>query len=140
MNTIENIFDEVIGKAKTVADVAGKKTSEMIEIGKIKYKMKQITWDIEKTYAKLGALVYEARGSGENYDDVIEIVVAEIDDLNTRLDLLEHEYDEYKKAGADSTRETRYKPSKKEEYVTAEYFDSEEDLKQAIEEVDNDII
>ena len=89
MTNFENLFEEVIDKAKEYADVAGKKTSEMVELGKLKYQGKQIAWEIEKTYSRLGAVVYEARKNGGNYDEVIDTSIEELDELNRRLDEVE---------------------------------------------------
>ncbi|MDR2933421.1 MAG: hypothetical protein LBV27_09990 [Oscillospiraceae bacterium] len=89
MSKFDEILDDVIYKAKVAADVAGKKTNEVVEFGKLKYKAKQVSWDIEKAYAKLGALVYEARKSDESFDEIIMLAVEELDKLNERLDRLE---------------------------------------------------
>ena len=98
MATFEELFDEVLGKAKFAADAASKKTSEMVELGKLKYKAKQISWEIERTYSKLGVIVYEARKNGGDFDTVIDAAVDEIDSLNSRQDELEEKIRSYKKS------------------------------------------
>ena len=123
MSRFDDILDDVIFKARVAADVAGKKTNEVVEIGKLKYKAKQVSWEIEKSYAKLGALVYEARKSGEEFEDVILLAVEELDSLNEKLDKLEEKLaymktDEYKEQrdAAKAARESSYKAAPVEEY------------------------
>ena len=97
MSLFEELFDEFMDKAKTVADTATRKTGEVVDMGKLKYEIKQTQWDIEKTYAKLGAIVYESRKSSENYDEVIELAISEIDSLCNKLQELEQRLRAYKK-------------------------------------------
>lgn len=89
MARFDELFDEIVLRARSAADVAGKKTSEVMETSKLKYQVKQVSWDIEKAYAKLGAIVYEAKKSGENFDDLVDMAVEEIGRLNRRYDDLE---------------------------------------------------
>ena len=96
MSRLNEFVDEFIFMAKSAADVASKKTGEVVESSKLKYQVKQTEWDIEKAYAKLGAIVYESKRSSEDLSDVISISVAEIDDLNLKLDLLEEKLRAYK--------------------------------------------
>jgi len=91
MNKFEELFDDILYKAKNVADAAGKKTGEVVGISKLKYQVKQTQWDIEKAYAKLGAFVYESKKSDEDFTDLIELAVNEIELLNSKLDDLEQE-------------------------------------------------
>jgi uncharacterized protein with PIN domain len=93
----EELFEEIMSRAKTVADTAGKKTGEVVDMGKLRYQIKQTEWDIEKTYAKLGAIVYESRQSHENFDEVIDLAISEIDALNERQAELEERLRTYKK-------------------------------------------
>jgi len=115
MSRFEDALDEFIDKARQAADVAGKKTTEMVEYGKLKYKAKTVAWDIEKAYAKLGVLVYEARKSGDNYEDAVSLAVEEIDRLNAKLDDLEEQIADVRNS---SVREARAKT--KEEHTDFE--------------------
>jgi len=119
MATFEELFDEVFEKAKFAAGAASKKTNEIVEIGKLKYKAKQISWEIERTYSKLGVLVYEAKKSGGEFEAVIDAAVEEIDSLNKRLDELEEKIRSYRKV------ETKHSVADEEapEEVIVEYSD-----------------
>ena len=128
MPNFEKLFDEVLAKAKDVADTTGKLTGEMVEIGKLKYKAKQISWEIERTYAKLGVIVYESKKTeGGDFDIVINAAVEEIDELNAKLDDLDEKIREVKRAD-------RYRPSKPDEEESAE--DVEEEKSEASDDAE----
>jgi hypothetical protein len=46
MSKFDDILEDVIGKAKVAADITAKKTSEVVELGKLKYRAKTTAWDI----------------------------------------------------------------------------------------------
>lgn len=89
MSKFEELFDDIVYKAKNVADVAGKKTGDVVNFSKLKYQVKQTQWDIEKAYSKLGAFVYESRKSDEDFTDLIELAINEVDLLCERMEHLE---------------------------------------------------
>ena len=97
MSVFEELFDDFMDKAKSVADTATRKTGDVVDMGKLRYEIKQTQWDIEKTYAKLGAIVYESKKSSENYDEVIDLAVSEIDSLCGKPQELEIRLRTYKK-------------------------------------------
>lgn len=86
MSRFDDFVDEFVFMAKNAADVASKKTGEVVESSKLRYQMKQVEWDIEKAYAKLGAIVYESKKSTDNFDEVIGLAISEIDDLKLRYE------------------------------------------------------
>lgn len=55
MTTLEDIYD----KAKTVAEVAGKKTGELVELTRLKLNAADLEKKISVLFEKLGQLVYE---------------------------------------------------------------------------------
>lgn len=97
MGRFDEFVDEFVFMAKNAADVAGKKTGEVVELGKLRYQVKQAEWDVERTYTKLGALVYESKRGGENLDDAIKLVLDEIDEIKLRIERLEESVRAYKK-------------------------------------------
>lgn len=96
MSRFDEFVDEFVFMAKNAADVATKKTGEVVEVSKIRYQMKQVEWEIEKAYAKLGAIVYEAKKSTDNFDEVTQLAISEIDDLKERYDNLAEKMRMYK--------------------------------------------
>lgn len=96
MSRFDEFVDEFVFMARNAADAATKKTGEVVETSKIRYQMKQIEWEIEKAYAKLGAIYYEAKKSTDNFDEIIALAVSEIDDLKERYDRLAEQMRIYK--------------------------------------------
>lgn len=97
MSKFDELLDDILYRAKNVADVAGKKTDEVINLSKLKYQVKQTQWDMEKAYAKLGAFVYESKKSDEDFTELISLAVSEIDLLCEKLDGLEQQILETKR-------------------------------------------
>lgn len=84
MSRFDDFVDEFVFMAKNAAGVASKKTNEVVESSRVRYQMKQVEWEIEKAYAKLGAIVYESKKSADNFEEVIGLAISEIDDLKER--------------------------------------------------------
>ena len=97
MNKFEGFIDEVLFMAKSAADVASKKTGEVVEIGRLHYQIKQAEWDLEKAYAKLGAIAYESRRGGEDLGEALDLAMEEIDSLKKRSVEMEEALRVYKK-------------------------------------------
>ena len=88
-----SIFDEIIFKTKTVCGIAGKKTSEMVELKKLQISAHEINVTIRKKFEALGKLVYDAGKTGNDAGPLAEQNIAEIDDLRDKLlDLQEKIY------------------------------------------------
>lgn len=79
-------FDELFDKAKTFVDIASKKTSDAVELARLRMNRAQLNGDMQKAYEKLGAFVYKFRKSGEENQDLINICVEEIDELLRKMD------------------------------------------------------
>ena len=99
MNKFEDIFYEFKGKAKDMYGAASKATSDMVDMGKIRYQIKQTEWEIEKTYAKLGEVVYATKKGATDLEEAVGLAVTEVDNLKEKLDELEVRLRAYKKVG-----------------------------------------
>ena len=97
MSRFDEFVDEFVFMAKNAADVASKKTGEVVEIGKLKYQQKQAEWDLEKAYAKLGAIYYESQNSHEDFKDAIFLAGSEIDELKEKIKQTEESIRAYRK-------------------------------------------
>jgi len=97
MPNFDELFDEVILKVKSAAETTGKFAGEMAELGKLKYKAKQISWEIERTYSKLGVITYESRKTGGDFDSVIDAAVEELDALGEKLEIMEEKIRSFKR-------------------------------------------
>ncbi len=89
-------FDDLLLKAKTVANAAGKKTGELVEVSKLKLEAVQINSDIQKAYERLGSVVYEQEKTGADNNDLIALCVSEIDGLLVELSDLNAKINEAK--------------------------------------------
>ena len=81
-NTVDNFMD----KARDVADAAGRKTSEIIEVSKLKVQCISINNKIKAVYEKLGSTVYSFKKSDYSNDELVDSMVEEIDELLAELD------------------------------------------------------
>ena len=79
-------INEFINTAKELADLAGKKAGEAVEVSKLKINNVKINGELQKTYEKLGAFVYKYKKNGEVNDELIDMCVKEIDDLLSALE------------------------------------------------------
>lgn len=83
-------MDKVISEIKSAADKVAKKSSELVELSKIKLNILSTKSSIDEQYKKLGKLVYTSQK--ETADDIsakFEEVIAKIDKLHEKLAELE---------------------------------------------------
>lgn len=74
---------------KTTVDMSYKvvkRTEEIVETSKIKYRIHDVKNQIEKLYAQIGKEVYEAYAYGREVSGLVEDKCREIDSLNEKLD------------------------------------------------------
>ena len=83
------IFEDVLSRAKAVAEVAGKKTGEFVEITKIKMEIAELQRELASLYEGLGRLVYDGRKSGEDINDMVEACLAHLEEQNAYLQELQ---------------------------------------------------
>lgn len=77
-------FEDFIGKAKSAASAAGKKTSELVELSKLKISEAETKHDIDKKFEELGRSVYKAQWD-ENEPEFVKALKAEISQLYDKL-------------------------------------------------------
>ena len=92
-----SVFDEFIDKAKDVADVAGKKTEEFVELSKLRIKASQLRNNVQDEYQKLGGAVYNMKKADYENPTLIDSVVVDIDSLLQQLGEVEQKIAELKK-------------------------------------------
>lgn len=89
-------WNDWINTAKDLADLAGKKAGEAVEVSKLRLNNVKINGEIQKTYEKLGAFVYQFRKQGEENPELIDMCVREIDDLLAQMEENEEKINETK--------------------------------------------
>ena len=60
----------------------------MYEIGKLKLQLSGLNSDLEKTYAQLGRLEYDAKKNGNDNSLLIDACITELDSLHEDIDSL----------------------------------------------------
>ncbi len=82
MTTVE----EILCKAKDIADAAGKKTGELMSLTKLKFEAAETARTIELKMEKIGRIVYESHISGENCDAALETLFVDVAALEEKAD------------------------------------------------------
>ena len=90
-------LNSLLDKAISVANVAGKKTEEMVEASKLKLQEVSVNADLQDCYEKIGSLVNRSKKSGEDNEQSIEQLVEQADVLLEQLAQLQSKREEIKK-------------------------------------------
>ena len=89
-------WEDVVCKAKELADAAGRKVSDMAEVTKQKLKIVENERAIRDVLEALGTLLYESVKSGESPDaEMVAELVKQIEDLKATNEELKAEIDHY---------------------------------------------
>ena len=62
-------FEEILNMAREGAEKVGQKTSDFVEVTRMKMRIAEIEKEVAATYEGLGRLVYDAEKSGQDSDD-----------------------------------------------------------------------
>jgi ribosomal protein L40E len=89
-------FDDVISKAKTVAETAGRKTSEFIEITRLRIEVSEQEKEMASIFEGLGRLVYDSKKTGEDASSIIDECVTRLDECQSKINELKRQIDEYR--------------------------------------------
>ena len=81
----------------SVANVAGKKTEEMVEVSKLKLQEVSLNADLQNCYERIGSLVYRSRKSGLDNEAEITEIISQVDDLLQELAQIQSKREELKK-------------------------------------------
>lgn len=82
-------WEDVVSYAKGAAETVGKKTDELVELGRMKLKIAELHRELAAAHEGLGRLVYDSHKSGESVDDMIDACVEHLDELTHELEQLE---------------------------------------------------
>ena len=74
-------MDKVLDTARSAANAASEKAGEVYEIGKLKLQLSGLNSDLEKAYAQLGRLEYDAKKNGNDNSLLIDACITELDSL-----------------------------------------------------------
>ena len=79
-------FEDVLVKAKTMAETAGKKTGELVDQVRLKMDVAQTEKELATAFEGLGRLVYGAHRSGEDIASLVEECAVRIDELTEKAE------------------------------------------------------
>lgn len=77
--------EDVLNKAKDVADAVGKKTEELVEIGKMKMEISRLEKEISIIMEGLGRLMYNNREEKADITEQTTACMEQADELNARV-------------------------------------------------------
>ncbi len=84
------VVGEVTGKAKVIADAAGKKTETIVEFSKLKLSCLTLNSDLNKAYQRLGIIAFDVnKNAPKDGDSAIAACVSDIDKIKEKLSLAE---------------------------------------------------
>lgn len=90
-------MEKILADLKNTAKSAVKKSSELLEIGKLKLSLVDIRSEIEKAYTALGKALYDAEKSGSEDAEALQAMIYDIDELFEKLAKAEEQCAELKK-------------------------------------------
>lgn len=88
-------FEDVLCKARNVAESAGKKTTDFVEVTKLKMEMADTEREISSILEGLGRLVYDGKKAGEDVSSMVDECVAKVDEQYAKLEALRAKVLEY---------------------------------------------
>lgn len=87
-------WEDIVCKAKDLADAAGRKATDVADLAKRKIKIAENERAIRDTLEALGGLLYECRKDGvEMNEELVTELVAQVDELSAANEQLQDELD-----------------------------------------------
>lgn len=81
-------FDELVTKAKELADTVGRATGELVDDSRQKLQELRLSSELKDAYERLGSVMYDSIKSGEENRALVDLVVSEIDIIHQSLEAL----------------------------------------------------
>lgn len=91
------VFEDAVIKAKGAADFAGKKTSEFVELSKLRISMAETEKKIDSEYLELGKMVYKAAKEHTDCTEYVQEKATAIDLLFSKCEELEDKINSLRK-------------------------------------------
>lgn len=104
---MQDFFNKLGKTAVDVANKAGNKAEELVEVGKLKSKVSSLKSDLSGTKKELGERCYDLFRDDENADDTVKSLCEKIDSLKDEIASLEEEI---------SNVRSEYKEKRESEY------------------------
>lgn len=81
-------LDDLMHKAKELADTVGKATGELVDDSRQKLQELKLSSELKDAYERLGSVVYDGIKAGEQNQALVDLVVGEIDAIRENLESL----------------------------------------------------
>lgn len=91
-----SMFDDVLEKARMVADIAGKKTGEAVEISRYKVEALRLSNQVKNLHEQLGSTIYSMTKHDYDNPELVESLVDEIDETLLTLEAVNEKIAELK--------------------------------------------
>ena len=72
-------LDDLMSKAKELADTVGKATGELVDDSRMKLQELKLNSELKDAYERLGSVTYDAIKNGTENKALVDLVVSEID-------------------------------------------------------------
>ena len=86
-------WDDFADTTKQVFDYTGNKADELVQKGKLKYRIEKLSYQLRQQQRKLGALVYGLKKAGKENAPLLEECMGQIDALVDQLREARSQYD-----------------------------------------------
>ncbi len=81
-----SVVSGVTGKAKSIADAAGKKTEEIVEFSKLKLSCLTLNSELNKAYQRLGIIAFDVRDTiSQDEGGALNSCIDDIDKIKVKL-------------------------------------------------------
>ncbi len=81
-------LDDLMIKAKELADTVGKATGELVDDSRMKLQELKLNSELKDAYERLGSVTYDSIKNGTENKALVDLVVSEIDGILQSLELL----------------------------------------------------
>lgn len=81
-------LDNLMNKARELADTVGKATGELVDDSRVKLQELKLSSELKDAYERLGSVTYDGIKSGEANQPLVDLVVSEIDQIKESLETL----------------------------------------------------
>ncbi len=81
-------LDDLMSKAKELADTVGKATGELVDDSRMKLQELKLNSELKDAYERLGSVTYDALKNGAENKALVDLVVSEIDGILQSIEQL----------------------------------------------------
>lgn len=81
-------LDDLMSKAKELADTVGKATGELVDDSRMKLQELKLNSELKDAYERLGSVTYDALKNGAENKALVDLVVSEIDGILRSIEQL----------------------------------------------------